>query len=154
MFETEIHEDRSVVAFLIQQLAVWIISVIWALITASLPVWLSQFGPVARMFGAASVIGLASAPAFFGGRLIQYSYPHFAVSGRWVWVVPSIFLLALLVVFVIYTHEPLSRNLADLFSPRNDLGSVLAALFVTYPTLGCVGYSVGIRVEHRKRVSE
>lgn len=154
MFETEVHEDRSVVAFAVQQLGVWIISVIWALITVSLLVWLSQFGPVARMIEAASAIGLAFAPGFSGGRLIQSKYPHFAVSGRWVWVLPCIFVSALLLVFVTYTHTPLSRSLADLFSPPNDLAGVLGVLFVTYPTLGCVGYSLGIRVESRKGVSE
>jgi hypothetical protein len=143
VFETEVHEDRSVVAFGAQQLGVWIASVIWALITVSLPVWLSQFGPVARTFEAGSIIGLAFAPAYFCGRLIHGRYPHFALSGRWIWLLPS-GLMALLLLNAVL-HSTLGRNLGELFCPPSDGEQWWAVLLGTYPILGCAGYALGTR---------
>jgi hypothetical protein len=154
VFETEVHEDRSVFAFGSQQVGIWIGSVVWAFITVSLPVWLSQFGPVARVVEAISVIVLAFGPAFFYGRLIQAKYPHFAGSGRWVWLLPCIFMSALLLVFMFHVHVSLGRDIWEFFSPPDDLGGVLAVLFVTYPTLGCAGYSCGIWAKSREMASE
>lgn len=133
------------VSFASQQLGGWVGFVLWALLTVPLPFWLSRYGPLGRAFEALSIATLTLGPAFLVGRGVQRWLPDIAVSGRWLWLVPSSFVSASL--FSSLVHSTLGRDLVDLFYPPPEGEAWWAVLFFTYPTLGFIGYAVGIAFE-------
>jgi hypothetical protein len=145
VFGTEIRKDGSFVAFVVQQVGVWIASVIWALITIEFPRWLSQFGPVANILEAATIITLAFGPAFLCARWVRATHPDFAFSGRWIWILPCVLLIASLLQSL---RRPalLLRGFSAVLYPPPDGEQWWAVLLFTFPLLGCVGYSFGARI--------
>jgi len=141
MFETEIQSDGSLIAFIVQQLAVCVGSVVWAAISAPLPYALAGMGVLGRTLETASIFALALGPAFLCGRLIRSKRRQFAYSGRWVWLLPT----ALLLVLLLSSPSKLSRNLGELFFPPSEGEAWWAVLVFTYPTLGSLSYSFGVR---------
>src|SRR5665213_992448 len=140
MFETEIDEGRSFPSFAFQQVGVCIASVIWAG-TADIPRGLSSASG-GNVTEALCIITLAFLPALFCGFLVQRFMPGFASSGRWVWLLPSFLLFAMLVSSL---HSGIfARDVSDLFYPSNQGEAGWAVMLATYPTLGCLGYSLGI----------
>jgi len=141
MFETEADQGGSFVSFLLQQLAVIFGSVVWAF-TAELPSWMSQFGAIGRVFEALTIIVLGGVPAFVAGYTMRRRAPTLAYSGRWIWFLPSAVVVAILT-FSLF-HSGLQDDLLELFSPPPIGEAWWAVLLVTYPTLGCCGYSLGM----------
>ena len=148
MFQTEVDEDRSFLAFASQQFIVCIGSVVWGLITMSLPFWLSRFGVIGHLLESLSIVVLAVAPSFFGGRLIGSKTPRIAASGRWVWLLPVALLAAALLSSVF--NSRIERDLSELLFPPPEGEAWWAVWLFTYPTLACVGYSLGIEYGRRK----
>ena len=95
MFETEIDEGGSFLSFALQQVGVYIASVIWALITGEIPRAMSG-ASTGNAIEALFIFTLSFVPATLFGSLVQGSVPRVASSGRWVWLLPSFLALALL----------------------------------------------------------
>jgi hypothetical protein len=147
MFEAKIHTDRPSVALVVQQISVCIASVIWAFITVPLPYWASQFGPLLRIFEAASIVGIAFGPAFLFGRWIRARRPCFALSGRWIWTPPCVLLGALLLNALDYSK--LAHGFSELLYPPHDGEQWWAVWLFTFPLLGCTGYALGASIEKK-----
>jgi hypothetical protein len=148
MFQTEVDENRSFLAFALQQILVCVGSVVWGLITMSLPFWLSRFGVIGRLLEGFSIVSLVAAPSFLAGRLIGSGIPRIGASGRWVWVLPSA-LIGIALLSSSFTSG-IGRNISELFFPPPDGEAWWAVWFFTCPTIACVGYSFGIEYERRK----
>jgi hypothetical protein len=145
MFSTEVKPDGGLPTFILQQLAVCCASMLWAAATVWLPMGLSGMGGLGKMFEASGVVALAMGPAFLCGRAVKSKFPKFEYSGRWVWLLPSALLAAMLVSFAFSSR--LEQNVAELFFPPPEGEAWWGVLIFTYPTLGCVGYSLGIGSE-------
>lgn len=142
MFQTEIREP-SLGAFVGQQMGLLVGSLLWCLLTVSLPIWFSDVTrPVGRILESLSIIFLAGVPFFFLGRFVQYRFPGLALSGRWVWVLPALGFMAVLISSLTAGHSAFS----DLFSPPGEGEAWWGVLIFTYPTLGSIGYSLGLRL--------
>jgi hypothetical protein len=155
MFE-QVSSDRSFFAFLIQQLGVGVAAVIWSLITTeSIADWVLR-GYLSHLPEAAIIVVLGSVPAFFCGKLVQSVFPRFAEEGAWIWLAPSLLLAFTLTVFAF--KSALLQNIAELLYPGStDPGANAEAWWAvwlfTYPTLSCIGYSVGIWVNQKRRLN-
>jgi hypothetical protein len=141
MFQTEIDEGGSFVSFALQQVAACILSVVWALLTTEIPWDLSSPGG-GNALEALSVIALSFGPAAMFGWAIQQSMPRVAASGRWIWLLPCLFGLALLLSSL--HRASFMRELSGLFYPEAQGEAWWAVMLFTYPTLGSLGYSLGI----------
>jgi hypothetical protein len=140
MFETEIDEVGSFLSFALQQVAVCIVSVIWALLTVDILRGLSSPSG-GNVLEALCIVALSFGPAAICGWLVQQSMPRVAASGRWIWLLPCLLVLALLSSF---PHAMFMHNLAGLLYPEEQGEAWWAVALATYPTLGCLGYSLGI----------
>lgn len=153
MFQTEI-EEGSFVGFFLQQVGVCVASVFWGAISAE---WLARLGGLGSSGSLAEAIGNVGSGlglAFLLGRLSRSKLPRFVLSGRWVWLLPSAFFVAALVSSAL--HSRLERDLSEFLFPRNGGEGLWAVVVFSYPSLGCVGYSLGIgfarpQIELRKR---
>ncbi len=145
MFGTEIKSDSGLPTFILQQLAVCVGSIVWAVITVWLPQGLSGVGFLGKVLEATCIVALALGPAFLCGRAVKSKFPKFEYSGRWVWLLPSALLAVMLLSFAFSSR--LEDNVAELFFPPPGGGAWWGVLIFTYPTLGCVGYSLGIGSE-------
>jgi hypothetical protein len=141
MFQTEI-EEGSFVSFLFQQAAACVVSVVWALLVSVGLARLNEVGLIGKISEGVGNMAAALGPSFFIGRLVQTKSPRFAYSGRWIWLLPtSLFTAWLLAVGL---HPTGWQYLATVFFPPNDAEEMWGVVFFTYPTFGCLGYSLGI----------
>jgi hypothetical protein len=142
MFSTEIKSDGGLPTFILQQFAVCLGSLLWAAVTIPLPGGLSGIGGLRKLFEAQCIVALALGPAFLCGRMVRSRLPSLAYSGRWVWVLPSALMAAALISSAF--SSTLDDNVAGLLFPPPEGEAWWGVLIFTYPTLGCVGYSLGI----------
>lgn len=145
MFQTEVREDRSFAAFALQQLGVCFAGGVWGLISTAIPFWLSRFGLSGNALEVFSIVVLGALPAFVCGFLIRRQFPHFAAAGRWIWFLPSSLLVVALASSAF--NARLVHDLSDFFFPGPEWEGWWAVWFFTYPALGCVGYSLGVRFQ-------
>jgi len=148
MFQTEIEEGSSFLAFFLQQVGVCVASVFWGAISAEWLAHLSGLGPAGSLTEAVGNIASGLGLAFLFGRLLRSRLPHFTYSGRWVWLLPGTLLAAGLLSSAF--HSRLERDLPDLLFPPNDGEELWAVVLFLYPTLGCIGYSLGTRFQGRR----
>ena len=141
MFETEIDEGGSFLSFALQQVGVCIASVIWALITSEIPRGLSSASG-GNVIEAVCIVTLSFVPAALFGSGVQRSVPRLASSGRRIWLLPC-FLLLVGLLSALHNTMFVS-DVSDLFYPSTQGEAWWAVYLFTYPTLGCLGYSVGI----------
>jgi hypothetical protein len=151
MFRTEIEDGSSFLAFIFQQLGVWLVFAFWGAIGSGWLARLNGLGPAANSLEALGNVTAGLVPAFFVGRLVQAKLAHFAYSGRWLWLLPGALLAALLVSAAL--NARLSEDLADFLYPPNEPEAFWAVVFGLYPTMGCVGYSFGIWFQARRSSS-
>jgi hypothetical protein len=104
-----------------------------------------RYGWHGNLFEALSVVALALVPAFLCGRFTASRFPHFTYSGRWIWALPSVLMVVTLLAAVF--NSKLKLDIMELFFPPPEGEAWWAVLVFTYPTLGCVGYSLGMRSE-------
>ena len=141
MFETEIDEGGSFLSFALQQVGVCIASLFSALVTAEVPRGLSSSsgGSLAE---ALCIITLGFVPALLCGVLVQGNIPRVAASGRWGWLLPSFLVLALL--FSSFPGGRFMHEIEGLLYPEKNGEAWWGVMLLTYPWLGCLGYSLGI----------
>ena len=145
MFETEI-QGPSLLGFFVQQAGVSIGLVMWGLITVEVPRSFSTLNrPVAALLETLCIIVLAATPSFFLGRAVQSNAPTLALSGKRIWLLPTI-----ATVLIDVMSGPPLRNIEDLFFPIHDGEAWWAVFLATYPTVGCIAYSLGIVLMNRK----
>lgn len=141
MFETEIDEGGSFPSFALQQVGVCIASLFSALFTAEVPRGLSSASG-GNLAEALCIITLAFAPALLSGVLVQGYMPRFASSGRWIWLLQCFLVVAGLLSSL---HSGMfATNVSGLLYPEKNGEAWWAVTLATYPTLGCLGYSLGI----------
>jgi|SRR5579883_780362 len=76
------------------------------------------------------------------GLGVHRFFPRSAVTGRWVWVVPTVFLVY---VFISDARmSTLEHALSDFFHPGPEGENQWLLLFVTYPTSQCLLYSLAM----------
>jgi hypothetical protein len=149
MFQNEIRVGSSPWAFAAQQVGLPVGFVIWGLFSCELPRLISNIG---RPFGAVLetivIVTLAGLPAFFLGRLVGRNSSDFSDAGKWIWILPSIITLAMSVM----TGGFRARDAEDLLFPVHDGEAWWAVFMCTYPTIGCIAYSLGIALRdvHQK----
>jgi hypothetical protein len=106
MFETEI-QGPSLPGFFVQQAGACIGLVMWGLITVEVPRSFSTLNrPVAAVLETLCIIVLAATPSFFWGRAVQSNAPTLALSGKWIWLLPTI-----ATVFISVMSGSLLRNI-------------------------------------------
>ncbi len=142
MFQTEIQGDSSFLAFFLQEVGMVLSSALWGALCGNVLAHLTGPSPAGRLVEALGTIALGLTPTFLVGVLFGSRFPHFAYSGRWVWLLPTaLFLIALLSSAL---DSMLGQELSDLLFPPDDPEAMWALAFLSYPTLGCIGYSLGI----------
>ena len=141
MFETEIDEGGSFLSFALQQVGVCIASLFSALVTAEVPRGLSSASG-GNLAEALCIITLGFVPALLCGVLVQGYMPRVASSGRWVWLLPSFLVLALLLSS--FPDGRFMHEVEGLLYPEKNGEAWWAVYLFTYPTMGCLGYSLGI----------
>jgi hypothetical protein len=146
MFETEIHEG-SFLSYVLQQASVCLGSVIWALLTIDhIPE-----GSSARE--ALYIVSLSFGVPLVFSSGIWYRFQGPADAAKRVWILPSALLLAMLLSSLV--HGQLGRDIPELlFPPPHEGEAWWAVLFATYPTLGCLGYSLGAYLGTRSYTRE
>ena len=149
MFQTEIEGGASFPAFFLQQVGVFLAWALWGGMSAEWFALLSGFGPVGRLAEAVGNIVWGLGPAFLLGRMVHSRSASVAYWGRWIWLLPSA-LFAWAVVSSAYGPRP-GEELAELLFPPSGGLAALAVAFLSYPTLGCIGYSLGIASERQKQ---
>ena len=149
MFENEIDEGMSFPAFLLQQIGVFLAFVLWGGLGSG---WIGSF-PLLRDGGpltAATNAAWGLIPAFFAGRWIRANDRWSAHSGGYIWLLPVGLLVWALISGAV--HSTLARDFRDLlYPPHEDKLDGLVVVLFTVPTLGCIGYSVGIWFQGRFR---
>lgn len=148
MFQTDVDEGPSFPAFFLQQLAVCVAGVIWGAVSGECLAQLNGLGSVGAVVEAAGNITSALGAAFILGRMARSKLPSFAYSGRWVWLLPSVLMAALFLSSAFSSR--LGTDLLDLVSPPSEGESLWAVALMLYPTLGCVGYSLGVASRGRR----
>lgn len=147
MFETEIDEDFSFLAFFVQLLGVFIPFILWGQFGVD---WMGSL-PLFRHGGlvtAAGNIVWGLTPGFFLGCWGRARDPRNVRPGGYIWLVPVGLMAWALASGAL--NSTLARDLRDMFYPvqENGLDGFVVVLF-TIPTLGCVGYSFGIWFQGR-----
>ncbi len=153
MFETEIHDDYSFVAWLTQQIASVAIPSILALITG---------GPIADYFdqGFGFPLGIAGKViwyaffvwgiGFYLALLVHRFFPRASKEGRWVWVVPIFFFLLAFIGDAFMSS--FQHALSAFFYPGPNGEAWWALMVITYPTCQAVLYSLGMfLIAHKAR---
>jgi hypothetical protein len=148
MFQAEVDEGPSFPAFLLQQLAVCAVGVIWGAVSGECLAQLNGPGRVRGVLEAAGNVASALGPAFLLGRLARSRFPKFACSGRWVWLLPSALMAA--AVLSSAFESRLGTDLLEILSPPSEGESLWAIVLFLYPTLGCLGYSLGVAPRGRR----
>jgi hypothetical protein len=142
VFKTEIFTGESLFSFGLQQVGVWIAFMIWGLITSDVPAAFIRVGATGTPLECIAILSLVLGPGIFFGHLIRFLFPSATYSGRWIWLLPVMFLSAGLLADLF--RDRLWQELADLFFPASDGEGWWAAMFFACPVLGCIGYSVGV----------
>jgi len=101
---------------------------------------------VGRILESLSIILLAAAPFLFFFCFVQRQFPVLALSGMWVVVLPTLGFMALLGSSLAAGQPAFS----ELFFPPGEVEAWWGVLIVTYPTLGSIGYSLGIAFERAR----
>ncbi len=142
MFQNEIRDGQSPFAFLAQQIFIPLGLVMWGAFSCEIPRQLSRLDrPVGVVIEAACILALAALPAFFLGRLVRRDAPDFATAGKWIWILP---LMVTLMISGMLTGGFTARDAEELFFPIHDGEAWWAVFMATYPTIGCIAYSLGI----------
>jgi hypothetical protein len=89
MFQVEADEFGTFFTFFFQQIAVCGVSIFWGAFSAEWCARLSGASATTRSAEAVANIVFALAPAFACGVLLRSRLPHFANSGRFVWLLPA-----------------------------------------------------------------
>ena len=142
MFRTEINTGESLISFGLQQVGVWIVFMVWGVVSSEAPAALSHFGTTGSVLECPAILFLGMGPGILCGHLIRSLSPRAAYAGRWIWILPAIFLSTTLLGAGL--HSTLPRDSMDLFFPPSDGEAWWAAMFFTCPVLGCIGYSLGV----------
>jgi hypothetical protein len=132
MFQTEIRNEPSLLAYMAQQFAVPICSLFFAFLG----------GNVIGCYVVVSV--LAACLAFFVGS----TFPQSSESGKWVWVILTLFLATVLISDSVERSVP--HALRMLFYPPDEPESGWVFVMLTLPTLGTISYSVCMRFIARR----
>src|SRR5258705_2196332 len=96
MFQSEIRVGSSPWAFAAQQIGLPLGFVMWGLFSCELPRLISNLGrPVGAVLETIVIVTLAGLPAYFLGRLVGRNSPDFSDAGKWIWILPSMGILAI-----------------------------------------------------------
>lgn len=134
---------RAIFWGIVQQVAVFAVTLVWMLVTVDIPRSLSHAssGTVAEVL---CLLAIAFLPFFVAGWLLHSHSPRNTRSGRWIWVLPScVFLNAIASTLRYWSF---ATAVTDLVAPPSNGEAWWAVAFVTYPFLGCLGYSLGVVV--------
>ena len=142
MFQTEINTGESLVSFGLQQVGVWIVFMIWGVVSSEVPAAFSRSGIAGRALECAAILVIGPGPGALCGHLVRKLFPGAVNGGRWIWLLPTLLLSTILLGDIL--HSGVSRDLAELFFSPNDGEAWWAAMLFTCPVLGCSGYSLGI----------
>ncbi|MBZ5610116.1 MAG: hypothetical protein LAP38_17785 [Acidobacteriia bacterium] len=150
MFKTELSDDFSFMAWLSQQVGAVLVPVIWAMITADIPVSLGgltyPIGKVAAfIWNAVFVWGIGFPLALVVHRLL----PRAASAGRWVWVLPTFFFLLTFIGDSVMSS--LGHAFSNLFYTGSNGEGEWATALITYPTSECALYSLAMYLASRRR---
>jgi hypothetical protein len=88
-------------------------------------------------------------PAFFIGRLVGRNSSDFSDAGKYIWILPSMITLAI----SLMTGGFRAHDAEDLLFPVHDGEAWWAVFMCTYPTIGCIAYSLGIALRRRQSLN-
>jgi hypothetical protein len=145
--------DFSWILFAVQQFSVPLLSLAATAVLAAALVDVIP-GPTSAWHIVGVIAGVVTyiSPGLFGFLLgVLARSLGFAVTqaGRWIWVIPvSIFAVAFLVTLMSDWH----RVLPGFFGIRGgQTEEGIGAIFITFPTLACCSYAVGIGLRRNTR---
>ena len=142
MLETDIEDGYSLAAWVAQQILSMLVPMIFIMVVESnikQVHWpLDHFRDSAMLCGA----------GFLFAVLVHWLFPRAAVTGRWVWTLPTS-LLALAFVGDALTSS-FGRAFVEFFYPGPNGEAGWAMALVTYPTGSAIAYSLGMLFATRK----
>ena len=151
MFETEIRDDHSFLAWLAQQIVAIVVPTLLAGFTAGSIAQDIEEGPGYPL----GIVGKLIWYAFFvwGGGfylalLVHRFFPRAAKEGRWVWVVPMFFFLLAFIGDALMSSLP--HVLTEFFHPGPNGEAGWALMLITYPTCAAGLYSLGMFLASRR----
>ena len=142
---------RAIFWGIIQQVAVWLGVLVWMWLSVEIPRSLSD---ASNGTSAESVclIAIAFLPFFVAGWFLHLHSPKNTRPGRWIWILPFYYFLNALISTL---HiESMVRAMARLLAPPSNGEAWWGVMFVTYPFLGCLGYSLGVVVANSHSVAK
>jgi len=147
MFQSEIRVGSSPWAFAAQQIGLPLGFVMWGLFSCELPRLISNLArPLGAVLETIVIVALAGLPAYFLGRLVGRNSSDFSDAGKWIWILPSMGILAISLM-----EGGISAHDAEaLLFPKHDGEAWWAVFLCTYPTIGCITYSLGIALRLRR----
>src|SRR5690349_10201211 len=146
MFQSEIRVGSSPWAFAAQQIGLPPGFVIWGLFSCELPRLISNLSrPLGAVLEAIVIVTLAGLPAFCLGRLVGRNLSEFSDAGKWIWILPSMITLMMNGMSGFRSHDA-----EDLLFPIHNGEAWWAVWMCTYPTIGCIAYSLGIVLRRRQ----
>jgi hypothetical protein len=148
---TTLRDEPSFFAFLLQQLGVPLVCFVAVLSTSQVPGIFKQSGVDGESAGALWALVGALVSGFVLGCLASRFMPRATSTGRWIWIIPSLFFLWA------FLDESLSSSLVSalrmLFFPGPNGAAGLVLVLLTVPTISTWSYSaaMGWRAYTRRR---
>jgi hypothetical protein len=150
MFTTEVRREPSWAAWIAQQFAVPLILFLAAVATDKIPKIAGANFEERWVFELWWDVFVFCCGGFILGVLTQWLFPRFASMGLWIWVLPSIGMIAAFISDV--RVFPLNEVLSELFYPGPNGEAWWVAMLVTFPSLSCIAYSLAIVVMQKHLV--
>ncbi|MBC8166611.1 MAG: hypothetical protein H7Y20_12155 [Bryobacteraceae bacterium] len=137
MFETEVDTGPSLAVVLLQTAGVIPFSILMGFLTCWIPSAISDMSsPAAVIPEGICILAFAGGVPYLIARIIAVRYPSLVSAGQLVGLIPA---------FVFVPLTILSKG--EILAPRvqGAAGIVwLLVVLITYPALGCMGYSLGM----------
>ena len=135
----------AILYWIVQQVLVLAAALVWMLLTGEIPRSFSteSSGTLAE---ALVLVAVTVVPFFAIGGVMHVDQPGrlpgLSRSGRWIWVLPACFFLNSIASSLRYW--PFATVMSELLFPPLNGEAWWAVMFVTYPCLCCLGYSLGV----------